>query len=161
MPEELVFRVNGEERRVPASPERRLLGVLRDELGLTGSKYGCGEGQCGACTVLVDGQAVRSCLEKLDAVAGKSITTIEGLEDQDGNLHPLQQAFLDHDAFQCGYCTAGMIVGGVALLEENPDAEPSAIAEAMKGHVCRCGTYPRIVAAIRQAADALRKEAVR
>ncbi|PYQ48391.1 MAG: ferredoxin [Acidobacteria bacterium] len=143
--------VNGVRRKLDADPERSLLGVLREDLDLTGTKYGCGEGQCGACTVLVDGQPARSCRTKLQAVAGKAVTTIEGLE-KDGRLHPLQQAFLDAGAMQCGYCTAGMIMSGVALLARRADPSPADVARAMEGNVCRCGTYPRIVAALRAAA---------
>jgi aerobic-type carbon monoxide dehydrogenase small subunit (CoxS/CutS family) len=146
------LKVNGSMRRVDADPERTLLSVLRDDLDLTGSKYGCGEGKCGACTVLVDGQAAHSCTARVGAVAGKTITTIEGLEDASGHLHPLQQAFLDHGALQCAYCTPGMIMAGVALLSENPDPSEAQIVKAMQGNVCRCGTYPRIMAAIHQAA---------
>jgi aerobic-type carbon monoxide dehydrogenase small subunit (CoxS/CutS family) len=128
-----------------------LLWVLRDALGLTGTKYGCGEGQCGACTVLLDGQPVRSCSTPLRAAAGRQITTIEGLE-QDGRLHPLQEAFLKEDAMQCGYCTPGMILSGIALLSRTPHPDDREIVSAMQGNVCRCGTYPRIVAAVRLAA---------
>jgi aerobic-type carbon monoxide dehydrogenase small subunit (CoxS/CutS family) len=127
-----------------------LLGVLRDDLDLTGTKYGCGEGQCAACTVLVDGVATKSCITKLSAVAGKQIVTIEGLAAS-GKLHPMQQAFLDHDALQCGYCTPGMILGAVSLLRKNPNSSEAEIANGMNGHICRCGTYPRVIAAIRQA----------
>jgi nicotinate dehydrogenase subunit A len=145
--------VNGTRRRLEADPERSLLTVLREDLDLTGAKYGCGEGQCGACTVLIEGQATRSCLTKLGALAGKSVTTIEGLETG-GQLHPLQQAFLDTGAMQCGYCTAGMIVAGASLLRRNPDPEEPEIRRALEGNVCRCGTYARIVAAVRAAAAA-------
>ena len=145
--------VNGTVRNVRSAAERPLLYVLRDELGLTGTKYGCGEGQCGACTVLLDGAAVRSCLTPLRAAAGKRITTIEGLE-RDGRLHPVQQAFLDADAMQCGYCTAGMILASVALLDKTPDPDIAAIRHSLNGNVCRCGTYPRIVQAVRLAARA-------
>ena len=142
------LRVNGKTYKVDAEPSRSLLGVLRDELDLTGAKYGCGEGQCGACTVLLDGVATRSCITPLKAAAGKQITTIEGLE-QNGKLHPLQQAFLDADALQCGYCTPGMIMAGVGLLNKNPHAGEAEIKRGMQGNVCRCGTYSRIVAAVR------------
>jgi aerobic-type carbon monoxide dehydrogenase small subunit (CoxS/CutS family) len=145
--------VNGVRRRVSADPQKSLLGVLREDLDLTGTKYGCGEGQCGACTVLVDGVATRACLTRLGVVAGKAITTIEGLEDA-GRLHPLQQAFLDAGAMQCGYCTAGMIVAGSALLARNPDPDEPEIRHALEGNLCRCGTYLRIVAAVRAAAAA-------
>jgi isoquinoline 1-oxidoreductase alpha subunit len=151
------LRVNGAVRRVEVDNDRTLLGVLRDELDLTGAKYGCGEGRCGACTVLIDGQPVRSCLARVGALEGRSITTIEGLARQ-GRLHPLQQAFLDIGALQCGYCTPGMIMAGVGLLQSNPDASEADVVEAMQGNVCRCGTYPRILAAIRQAAGALKAQ---
>jgi nicotinate dehydrogenase subunit A len=146
------LRVNGTRRRVDLESERSLLSVLRDDLDLTGAKYGCGEGQCGACTVLIEGQPVRSCVTKVNAVAGKQITTIEGLE-QGGRLHPLQEAFLEAGAMQCGYCIPGMIMSGVGLLKKNPHPSEPDIARAMEGNICRCGTYPRIVAAIRQAAS--------
>ena len=119
MPEVQELRINGKTVQVNAERERSLLGVLRDDLGLTGAKYGCGEGRCGACTVLIDGAPTRSCITKLGAVAAREITTIEGLE-KDGKLHPLQQAFLDAGAMQCAYCTCGMIMTGVALLRRNP-----------------------------------------
>jgi aerobic-type carbon monoxide dehydrogenase small subunit (CoxS/CutS family) len=146
------LHVNGTTHRLEVDAERSLLSVLRDELDLTGTKYGCGEGQCGACTVLVDGRAVRSCLLPTHTVAGKSITTIEGLAQQ-GQLHPLQEAFLALDALQCGYCTAGMIMSGVALLRGHPHPTLADILGAMQGHICRCGTYPRVVAAIQHAAN--------
>jgi aerobic-type carbon monoxide dehydrogenase small subunit (CoxS/CutS family) len=149
----LEIQVNGTKRRVEVGGERSLLSVLRDELDLTGAKYGCGEGQCGACTVLVDGRAVRSCLIQAASVEGKQITTIEGLERK-GELHPLQEAFLSEEAMQCGYCTAGMIMSGVGLLKRNPNPTDAEILRAMEGNVCRCGTYPRIVAAVRRAAGA-------
>src|SRR5215831_12019579 len=147
----LELQVNGTKRRVEVDGERSLLSVLRDELDLTGAKYGCGEGQCGACTVLVDGRAVRSCLTQAALVEGKQVTTVEGLE-RNGDLHPLQEAFLAVDAMQCGYCTAGMIMSGVGLLKKTPNPTDAEILRAMEGNICRCGTYPRIVAAIRQAA---------
>ena len=143
--------LNGGKKQVRSSPGRMLLDVLREELDLTGAKYGCGEGQCGACTVLVDGAAVRSCRTPLSVVLGKRITTIEGLEDK-GRLHPVQQAFIQADAMQCGYCTPGMIMGSVALLRKSPDPDETEIRRGLEGHVCRCGTYPRIVQAVRMAA---------
>jgi aerobic-type carbon monoxide dehydrogenase small subunit (CoxS/CutS family) len=155
MPKITELRVNGSVRRVEADPERTLLSVLRDDLDLTGAKYGCGEGRCGACTVLIDGQPARSCTARLGAVADKPIITIEGLE-RDGKLHPLQQAFLDAGAMQCGYCTSGMIMAGVALLEKETDPGEQEVIRAMDGNVCRCGTYPRILAAIRKAAEAMK-----
>jgi aerobic-type carbon monoxide dehydrogenase small subunit (CoxS/CutS family) len=149
--------INGTARAVEADPERSLLSVLRYDLDLTGSKYGCGEGQCGACTVLVDGAAVPSCVTTIGSVAGKQITTIEGLE-KNGQLHPVQEAFLQTGAMQCGFCTPGMIMAGVALVNENPDRTDAQIAEAMDGNICRCGTYPRIIKAIQLAATTMAKE---
>ena len=145
------LRVNGSKRPVKADSERSLLEVLREDLGLTGSKYGCGEGQCGACTVLMDGRAVRSCITSVGDAAGKAITAIEGIE-RNGQLHPLQTAFLDADAMQCGYCTAGMIMSGVALLNKTPNPTDEQAMSAMQGNICRCGTYARILSAIQQAA---------
>ena len=143
--------VNGGRRRIDAEADRTLLSVLRDDLDLTGAKYGCGEGQCAACTVLVDGVATKSCLAKVGAMAGKQIVTIEGLASE-GRLHAVQQAFLDADALQCGYCTPGMILGAVALLRRTPNPTAAEIAAGMNGHICRCGTYPRVISAIRSAA---------
>jgi len=145
--------VNQKHYRLQVHEDRMLLWVLRDDLGLTGSKYGCGEGQCGACTVLIDGEPTRSCITTASSVAGKPITTIEGLA-QNGRLHPLQDAFIQADAMQCGYCTPGMIVSGAALLKKNPHPSETEIKQAMQGHVCRCGTYPRIVTAVQMAAHA-------
>ena len=142
--------VNQKHYRLQVDPDRMLLWVLRDELELTGSKYGCGEGQCGACTVLIDGAPVRSCITRASSVAGKQITTIEGVS-QNGRLHPVQEAFMQADAMQCGYCTPGMIVSGVALLKKTPHPSEAEIRRAMEGNVCRCGTYPRIVAAVQLA----------
>jgi aerobic-type carbon monoxide dehydrogenase small subunit (CoxS/CutS family) len=145
-----ILHINGAEHQVDVPPDRKLLYVLRDNLGLTGTKYGCGEGMCGACTVLLDGKPVRSCLTPLSAARGKKITTIEGLE-RNGHLHPVQEAFLRVEAFQCSYCTSGMIMSAVALLSKNPKPTLAEIIQAMDGNVCRCGTYPRIVEAVRQA----------
>ncbi len=156
MPAIKELQINGARVKIDAEPGRFLLGVLRDDLGLTGSKYGCGEGRCGACTVLVDGEPVRSCITRLSAVAGHEITTIEGLE-QDGKLHPLQAAFLEADAMQCGYCTGGMIVCGAGLLRKNPQPSHEQIIEHMNGNICRCGTYPRILAAFAIAAKAIKE----
>ena len=147
--------INGSKSRIDAESDRSLLSVLRDDLDLTGSKYGCGEGQCGACTVLIDGQATRSCITTVGAAAGKKIVTIEGLE-QNGRLHPIQESFLEADALQCGYCTPGMIMSGVALLAKNTNPSEQEIVQFMQGNVCRCGTYPRIVTAIRKAARAMK-----
>ena len=153
MPNAIELNINSIRRKLDVDSGRSLLSVLRDDLDLTGSKYGCGEGQCGACTVLIDGKAVRSCITTVGSAAGKRITTIEGLE-QHGRLHPVQQAFIDAGAMQCGYCTAGMIVSAAALLAKNSDPSGEEIIRHMEGNVCRCGTYPRIVAAIHKAARA-------
>jgi aerobic-type carbon monoxide dehydrogenase small subunit (CoxS/CutS family) len=152
----LSLLVNGTEHQVESLPDQKLLYVLRDELGLTGTKYGCGEGQCGACTVLLDEQPVRSCLIPVQAAVGRKITTIEGLE-HDGHLHPVQQAFLEAEAFQCGYCTSGMILSAVALLRQTSAPRDDQILHGMNGNICRCGTYPRIVDAVRLAATLSRK----
>lgn len=151
---EIAFEVNGTAYSIPAEPARPLLTALRDELGLTGTKYGCGEGQCGACTVLIGGTPRRSCVTPVRAVAGLSVVTIEGLE-QNGGLHPLQEAFLEHGALQCGYCTPGMIVSGAGLLAKNPNPSRGEIVGFMRGNICRCGTYKRIVEAIQTAAKAV------
>jgi len=147
-----LLSVNGAEHSVDAPPDSKLLYVLRDSLGLTGTKYGCGEGMCGACTVLLDGKPARSCQAPLSAVVGKKITTIEGLEEN-GRLHPVQQAFVGAEAFQCAYCTSGMIMAAVGLLKKNPRPSDEEIINAMDGNICRCGTYPRIVEAVRRAAS--------
>jgi aerobic-type carbon monoxide dehydrogenase small subunit (CoxS/CutS family) len=146
------FRVNGEAREFSGDPERSLLSVLRDDFDLTGAKYGCGEAQCGACTVLIDGKAVRSCVTPVGLCQGKQVTSIEGLE-LDGRLHPVQQAFLDHDAMQCGFCTPGMILSAVGLFGRNPNPNADEIGRALNGNVCRCGTYARIVQAVLAAAS--------
>jgi len=144
--------VNGAEHKLDVPSDLTLLSALRDELNLTGTKYGCGEGQCGACTVLLNGNPIRSCRTPVSAAAGKKIVTIEGLE-HNGQLHPVQQAFLEREAFQCGYCTSGMIMSAVALLDQTASPTDEQIIRRMDGNVCRCGTYPRIVAAIHQAAE--------
>jgi len=143
--------INRKSYSVDVDPQTSLLTVLREHLDLTGSKYGCGEGQCGACTVLIDGKAQRSCITRVGAVSQKQITTIEGLASGD-QLHPVQQAFLDVGAMQCAYCTSGMIMSAVALLERNPNPQQGEIVGFMDGNICRCGTYPRIVSAIQKAA---------
>jgi len=148
---EMVLNVNGARVSVDAPPDEPLLYVLRNRLNLTGTHYGCGEGQCGACTVLLNGRATRSCLVPISAAAGKPIVTIEGLE-QNGKLSAVQQAFLDEGAFQCGYCTSGMIVSAASLLRSRPKPSDDEIVAAMDGNLCRCGTYPRILAAIKRAA---------
>ena len=146
----ITLRVNGSAHQVDVAPAQTLLSVLRDNLDLTGTKYGCGEGQCGACTVLIDGQPVKSCQPKASLLQGKSIATIESL-GQNGRLHPVQAAFLKHEAMQCGYCTPGMIMAAVGLLASNRTPTDDAIVKAMDKNICRCGTYPRIVAAIKDA----------
>lgn len=151
MPNITALNINGKRLKVDADPQMSLLSVLRNDLDLTGTKYGCGEAQCGACTVLIDGQQTRSCITQVGRVANSRITTIEGLET-DGRLHPLQEAFLKADALQCGYCTPGMIMSGVALLTKNAKPTKEEIVHHMNGNVCRCGTYLRIVAAIEMAA---------
>ena len=148
----VTLNVNGKKLTVDVDPQTSLLGVLRNDLDLTGTKYGCGESQCGACTVLIDGQQTRSCITQVGRVANKQITTIEGLE-KNGQLHPLQEAFLKADAMQCGYCTPGMIMSGVALLDKTPRPTREQIVQHMNGNICRCGTYLRIIAAIQMAAD--------
>jgi aerobic-type carbon monoxide dehydrogenase small subunit (CoxS/CutS family) len=149
------LHVNGTKHRIQTDPVRSLLSVLRDDLDLTGCKYGCGEGRCGACTVLIDGKATRSCVTEVGDCAGKQITTIEGLE-RNGKLHPLQEAFLEVGAMQCGYCTPGMILAGVALLGKNPTPTTQDIIQSLDGNLCRCGTYQRIILAVRKAAEALK-----
>jgi aerobic-type carbon monoxide dehydrogenase small subunit (CoxS/CutS family) len=149
--------VNGRPYTVDADPTTSLLSVLRDHLDLTGSKYGCGEGACGACTVLIDGQAQRSCITKAGTVAQKQITTIEGLARGD-HLHPVQEAFLEAGAMQCAYCTSGMIMSAVALLSQNPHPRENEIVNFMDGNICRCGTYARIITAIEKAAKVMSEQ---
>ena len=158
MAKPIQLEINGKRYTVQCDPETPLLSALRDELGLTGTKYGCGEGQCGACTVLLSGTPRRSCQIPVSAAAAKPITTIEGLE-KDGRLHPVQQAFLDAEAFQCAYCTSGMILSSVGLLSTNPNPSSADIVQSLQGNICRCGTHPRILAAVHQAAKAMRERA--
>jgi len=155
MKETIGFSLNGKPVSFEVDPSRILLWVLRYDLGLTGTKYGCGEGLCGACTVIVDGKAERSCLLEVKAVAGKAVTTIEGLA-KNGELHPLQKAFVEHDALQCGYCTPGMIMNAYSLLLNTPQPSRSQIIEHMDGNLCRCGAHQRIVEAIQTAAKEMR-----
>jgi len=150
------IEVNGKRYPVAYDPQTPLLSVLRDELGLTGSKYGCGEGQCGACTVLLGTTPRRSCQIPVSAAVGKPITTIEGLE-KDGNLHPVQQAFLDAGAFQCAYCTPGMIMSSVGLLQGNPNPSTPDIVQFLQGNICRCGTHARIIDAVHLAAKSMQE----
>ncbi len=150
------IKVNGRKHSVNTSPETSLLTVLRDHLGLTGSKYGCGEGECGACTVLVNGYSRRSCIMKVGDLHGQPVTTIEGLE-QEGKLHPVQQAFLEAEAFQCAYCTVGMIMTTVAMLNAMPNPTDEQAIEFLNGNICRCGTYPRILRAVHLAAERMPK----
>jgi nicotinate dehydrogenase subunit A len=153
------LRVNGRTHEVEGEPGDSLLSVLRDDLALTGSKYGCGEGYCGACTVLVDNQLARSCSVRLAAAAGRPVTTIEGVAERE-RLHPVQQAFLEIEAFQCGYCTPGMVMATIALLRAHPDPSTDDIARFMARNVCRCGSYSRIVAAVKLAAARMRSNSL-
>jgi len=147
----MTLEINGAEHEIDSPSSATLLSVIREKVGLTGTKYGCGEGQCGACTVLLDGESTRSCMTPVRGAVGKQIRTVEGLAPN-GDLHPVQQAFLAEEALQCGYCTPGMIMSAVALLETNSNPKRENIIEFMNGNVCRCGTYPRIVRAIERAA---------
>jgi aerobic-type carbon monoxide dehydrogenase small subunit (CoxS/CutS family) len=152
MADAITFRVNGTKQKLVVEGSRSLLSVLRTELGLTGAKYGCGAGQCGACTVLLDDRAVRSCVTPISAVEGRSITTIEGLA-RNGKLHPVQEAFLEAQAIQCGYCTPGMIMSTVSLLRRNRHPSEAQIREALAGNLCRCAVYVRILSAVQRAAQ--------
>ncbi|MBC8135765.1 MAG: (2Fe-2S)-binding protein [Fibrella sp.] len=152
--------VNGTRHDVAADAERSLLSVLRDDLDLTGTKYGCGEARCGACIVFLDGDPTPSCVTPVGEVGAKRVTTIEGME-QNGRLHPLQEAFLEIGAMQCGYCTPGMIMSGVALLRANPDPSEAEIARALEVNICRCGMHSRIIAAVRRAATIIQAETPR
>jgi aerobic-type carbon monoxide dehydrogenase small subunit (CoxS/CutS family) len=154
---EFTLRVNGRSHRIEGEPGDSLLSVLRYDLNLTGSKFGCGEGHCGACTVMIDGQPVRSCVTRLGAVSGRAITTIESLATGT-RLHPVQEAFLAAEAFQCGYCTPGMVMATIGLLNTTPDPTDADIARVLDRNVCRCGTYPRIVAAVKDAAKRMKKD---
>jgi len=147
----IALTVNGQPRTVTTNPERSLLDVLREDLGLTGTKYGCGQGLCGACTVLIDGTPTRSCATPVSGAAGKAVLTIEGLA-AGGGLHPVQAAFLAEGAFQCGYCTPGMVLATVALLEKTPQPTEEQIRTALDGHLCRCCGYPKLIKAVQRAA---------
>ena len=146
------FSVNGKEKTVQVDPQKPLLWVLREQLDLTGTKFGCGIAQCGACTVHIDGQAIRSCVTPIASVAGKAVTTIEGLKSKSDEQHPLQQAWIEHQVPQCGYCQSGQLMSAAALLSENPNPNDADIDQAMKGNICRCGMYGRIREAIKAVA---------
>lgn len=156
MARSMEIEVNGKRYSVNYPPNTPLLAVLRDELGLTGTKYGCGEGQCGACTVLIGGAPRRSCQTPVSTAAAKPIVTIEGLE-KDGQLHPVQQAFLNTGAFQCAYCTSGMVMSSVALLQTNTAPRRDEIVQSLQGNICRCGTYPRVIEAVQDAAKMIQE----
>jgi len=151
----LELRINGRDHRVSLDVRTTLLDAMREHLGLTGAKKGCDHGQCGACTVLVDGRRVLSCLTLAASAQGRAVTTIEGLTQSNGDLHPMQQAFIDHDAFQCGYCTPGQILSAIGCVQEGHAGSDAAIREYMSGNLCRCGAYPNIVAAVNQAKTAM------
>ena len=152
----ITLTVNGQERTIATDSQRPLLDVLREDLGLTGPKYACGEGQCGACTVLIDGRRVLACVTPASEADKKTIVTIEGLANDDA-LHPVQEAFIQEGAMQCGYCTGGMILAAVTLLQENANPTDQQIAEGMNGNICRCNGYPKIVSAVRRAAEKMRR----
>jgi aerobic-type carbon monoxide dehydrogenase small subunit (CoxS/CutS family) len=152
------LKVNGQDREVYVEPRRTLLDVLRKDLGLTGTKKGCDEGTCGACTVLVDGRAIYACMALAVEYEGRSVVTVESLE-KEGNLHPIQQAFVEEDGFQCGFCTPGQVMSVKALLDTNPDPGPEEVRRAISGNICRCGAYPKIIKAALRAARLMRKGA--
>ena len=154
MEETIRFKLNNKETELVTDPNRILLWVLRDHFGLTGTKYGCGIGFCGACTVLIDNEAVRSCTLAVSDVAGKSVITIEGLAE-DGKLHPVQQAFADHDALQCGYCTPGMVITAVAMLKKNQSPTRQEIIDGLEDNLCRCGAHTRIIDAVEDASKVM------
>jgi len=158
MANSLEIEVNGKRYAVSYAPDTPLLYVLHDELGLTGTKYGCGEGQCGACTVLIGGAPRRSCQISVSAAATKPVTTVEGLE-KDGKLHPVQQAFLEAGAFQCAFCTSGMVMSSVGLLQANANPKREDLVQFLQGNICRCGTHPRIIKAVQHAAKMMQERA--
>lgn len=155
MEESISFKLNGKTVSVTTDPDRMLLWVLRTDLGLTGTKYGCGEGQCGACTVMLGDRAVRSCITPMGIVRGKEVTTIEGLATN-GKLHPIQEAFVKHDALQCGFCTPGMILNAYGLLLKNPQPSRQEIIDGMENNLCRCAAHVRIIRAIEDAAGQMK-----
>ena len=157
MKEKIQFELNGKPVSLETDPDQTLLWVIRSNLNLTGTKYGCGEGYCGACTVLIDNEAVRSCSTKIGEVAGKKVVTIEGLANGE-ELHPFQKAFVEHDALQCGYCTPGMIMNAVGLLNQNPNPSREDIIWGMEGNLCRCGAHNRILDAVQSAANAMKNK---
>ena len=157
MQQAIQFVLNGQPTEIDVDPGRALLWVLRTDLGLTGTKYGCGERECGACTVLLDGRPVFACRTPVRSVQGREVTTIEGLE-KDGRLHPVQQAFADHDALQCGFCTPGLVMGAVSFLMRIQDPTPDQIREGLEGHLCRCGTHVRVIEAVQAAARTLMED---
>lgn len=157
MEEKIIFKLNNKKTELVTDPTQMLLWVLRNHFGLTGTKYGCGIGFCGACTVLIDDEPVRSCMIPVSDVAGKRVVTIEGLEKK-GKLHPVQQAFIDHDALQCGYCTPGMIVTAVGMLKKNPSPTRQEIVAGMEENLCRCGAHMRIIDAVEDASKAMKGE---
>jgi len=157
MEQKISFVLNGKKTEVEIDPSRTLLWVLRNHFGLTGTKYGCGMGFCGACTVIIDDEAVRSCTLRVDEIAGKKVTTIEGMA-KNGKLHPLQQAFIDHDALQCGFCTPGMIMNAAAMLMKNREPSRKEIIEGMEDNLCRCGAHVRILKAVETAATTMKGE---
>jgi carbon-monoxide dehydrogenase small subunit len=157
MEQKISFVLNGKKTEIEIDPSRTLLWVLRNHFGLTGTKYGCGMGFCGACTVIIDDEAVRSCTLRVDEITGKKVTTIEGMA-KNGKLHPLQQAFADHDALQCGFCTPGMIMNAAALLRKNPEPSQKEIIEGMEDNLCRCGAHVRILKAVETAATTMKGE---
>jgi len=155
MEETIRFKLNNKETELVTDPNQLLLWVLRDHFGLTGTKFGCGIGFCGACTVLIDNEPVRSCMMPVSQVEGRSVVTIEGLE-KDGKLHPVQQAFIDHDALQCGYCTPGIILTAVAMVENNPSPTREEIIDGLEDNLCRCGAHTRIIDAVEDAARVMK-----
>jgi len=157
MKEKIQFELNGKPVSLETDPDQTLLWVIRSNLNLTGTKYGCGEGYCGACTVLIDNEAVRSCSTKIGEVAGKKVVTIEGLANGE-ELHPVQKAFVEHDALQCGYCTPGMIMNAVGFLHQNPNPSREDIVWGMEGNLCRCGAHNRILDAVQSAANAMKNK---
>ena len=155
MEETVRFTLNGDKQEVKIDPSKTLLWVLRNYFGLTGTKYGCGIGFCGACTVIIDNEAVRSCVVPVSDVAGKEVTTIEGLA-KEGKLHPVQNAFIEHDALQCGYCTPGMVMTAVALLTNNPSPTRQQIVDGLEENLCRCGAHTRIIDAVQTASEVMK-----